>query len=135
MLLTQPDSFSTSHRSIKNNQLFLVDDPKGDICFENQSGLGLYFLDTRFVSCYETRLNHTIPVPLLSSTESGYYSTIVYTNGQIESEHQTIPEMMIQLKRDTLLHEVLFEKYTLRHFYSEPMTLTVSFRIRTDFRD
>lgn len=140
MLLTQPEKYTTSYRTIKNNHLFLVDDPNGLIPADNTSGLGLYHLDTRFLSCLEIRLVDTSPVCLLSSTEQGYQSTLVYTNGQLETVNLeghscTVAEESIQLKRESILDGALFEKCTLTSYNVEPIRLKVSIRFCTDFRD
>ncbi len=140
MLLTQPNQFTTSHRTIKNNHLFLVDSKDGEIPSQNDSGLGLYNLDTRFLSCFEIRLNDTQPVCLLSSTETGYLSTLVYTNGQFQTQNKdnldvTVLEETIELKRETILDGALFDKYTLTNYNIEAVYLRVSIRFEADFRD
>lgn len=140
MLLTRPNKFTVTNRTIKNNHLFLVDSMYGEIPMDNDSGLGLYNLDTRFLNCYEVHLNNTEPVCLLSSTEAGYMSTLVYTNGQIASENldglpTTVLEEMVQLKRESILHGALFERFTLTSYNIEAIKLRVSLRFCADFRD
>ncbi len=140
MLLTEPNTFSVSNRTIKNNHLFLVDTMVGEIPQNNSSGMGLYSLDTRFLSTYEIRLNATEPVCLLSSTESGYLSTLVYTNGRMPSvDHQERPcliqEECLQLKRESILDHALFEKYTLISYNDQPAHLKIRMRFDADFRD
>lgn len=140
MLLTQPNKFTVSTRTIKHNHLFLVDTMTGVINSENDSGLGLYNLDTRFLSCLEIHLNNTEPVCLLSSTELGYLSTLVYTNGQMESRNLEddpciVPEETIQLKRESVLNNAFYEKLTLTSYNVEPVKVCVSIRYNADFRD
>lgn len=140
MLLTQPNKFTVANRTIKNNHLFLVDTMYGEILEGNDAGLGLYDLDTRFLSCLEIRLNNSNPVSLLSSTELGYFSTLVYTNGQIEAEDDTgnlciVPEETIQLKRETVLNGTMLERFTLSSYNVEPVKIKVAVRYAADFRD
>jgi glycogen debranching enzyme len=140
MLLTQPNKYTVANRTIKNNHLFLVDDLVGGIPAGNDSGLGLYHLDTRFLSCLEILLMKTDPVCLLSSTELGYLSRLVHTNGQIESttlddRQCIIPEESIELKRESILDGALFERYTLTSFNIEPVRIQVSIKFDADFQD
>lgn len=140
MLLTQPNRFTVSNRTIKNNHLFLVDSMDGHIPAGNDGGLGLYYLDTRFLSCLTIRLNNTSPVCLLSSTESGYLSTLVYTNGQFETVNNdgqpaTVLDETIQLKRETILDGALFDKYTVTSYNVEAVNIEVSLCFDADFRD
>jgi glycogen debranching enzyme len=140
MLLTQPNTFTVNNRTIKNNRLFLVDDMGGEIPHGNEAGLGFYQMDTRHLSCLEIRLNDTTPVCLLSSTESGYMSTLVYTNGQmtakdLKGECCPLLEETIELKRQTIVNELLFDRYTLTSYNIEPVSLSISIRLDVDFLD
>lgn len=136
----QPESLASHYRTIKHNHLFLIDDFNGNIPYGNQSGLGLYHLDTRFLSCLEIKLHHTDLVPLLSSTEKGYLSNIVYTNSQFqthtdEDELFNVRPETIQLKRESVLNGSLFEKYTLISYNDKPIRVQIAFRFDADFRD
>lgn len=140
MQIKQPEDFLSRNRTIKHNHLYLVDDFLGNIPHGDTSGLGLYHLDTRFLSCFEIKLHGTDPIPLLSSTEMGYMSTIVFTNGPLQTTTEAgqpitlIPEM-IQLKRETVLYGHQFERYWLVSYYSEPIYIELCFTFDVDFRD
>lgn len=140
MQIKQPQDFISRKRTIKHNHLYLVDDFVGNIPEGDTSGLGLYHLDTRFLSCFEIRLHGTEPIPLLSSTEMGYMSTIVFTNGPLETttaggEPVTLPPETIQLKRETVLYGYQFERYWLVSYYPEPIYIDLYFTFDADFRD
>ncbi len=140
MLITQSEGFSANFRTIKHNHLFLVDDTQGRVPYGNTAGLGFYYLDTRFLSAYDIRLNHTSPVMLLSSTEVGHLSTLVYTNGQIESCTEDggcvrVPEETIQIKRESVLNGALYERICVTNYNLMPLCLKLSFRFDADFQD
>jgi len=63
---------------LKENRIMVVSDPLGDIPQDNDTGLGLYFQDTRFLSAYEFRLNGLKPILLSASTEESY--CLLYTS-------------------------------------------------------
>jgi glycogen debranching enzyme len=140
MQIKQPEDFISRHRTIKHNHLYLVDDFQGNIPYQNSSGLGMYHLDTRFLSCFEIKLHGTDPIPLLSSTEMGFMSTIVFTNGPIETTTEKgepcslLPEA-IQLKRETVLYGLQFERYWLISYHCEPIYIELSFTFDADFKD
>jgi glycogen debranching enzyme len=140
MLLTQSDKCTVSNRTIKNNHLFLVDTMNGEIPMNNNSGLGLYNRDTRYLSGLEIQLNNTLPLSLFSSSELGYLSTLVYTNGQmsaydLEGVSCMIPEESIEFKRESILDGALFERYTLTSYNIEGVKVNFSIRFAADFRD
>ncbi len=140
MQIKDPEDFLSRHRTIKHNHLYLVDDALGNIPFHNTAGLGMYHLDTRFLSGFEIKLHGTDPIPLLSSTEMGYMSTIVFTNGPIQTTTEAgkdvlvLPES-IQLKRETVLYGLQFERYWLISYYTEPIFMEISLSFDADFKD
>ncbi|MEB3287154.1 MAG: glycogen debranching N-terminal domain-containing protein [Vampirovibrionales bacterium] len=135
-----PTGFSGVFRTIKYNHLFVVDDQDGAIPPSNLGGLGFYYMDTRHINQYELYINDIKPVTLLSSTESGNYSTLVYTNNQFESEtddqrHIIIPQETILVKRESVLNEGWFEKFTLVNYNDAPLKIKLTFRLGADFKD
>ncbi len=140
MQIKQPEDFLSRNRTIKHNHLYLVDDFLGNIPYGNTSGMGLYHLDTRFLSCFEIKLHGTDPIPLLSSTEMGFMSTIVFTNGPLETttetgEAVTLNPETIQLKRETVIYGHQFERYWLISYFPQPVYIELSFTFDADFRD
>lgn len=132
--------FSGSFRTIKYNHLFVVDDPDGYIPPNNMGGLGFYYMDTRHLSQFELSINDIKPITLLSSTESGNYSTLVYTNNQFESvtddqSHITIPQETILVKRETILNGGWYERFSLVNYNDARLSVKLSFKLGADFKD
>lgn len=134
------ESFGRKIRTIKHNDLFLVDDVYGNIPAVNQNGFGLYLGDTRMLSCFEISLNGTTPAPLLSSTETGYLSSLVYTNGPLVttnergSEVQIAPET-VQLRRETIVFDHLYDRFLIENFGRQAVHLELQIVIDADFFD
>src|SRR6266542_795212 len=57
---------------IKHDRAFFMSDRFGDVPEENQTALGLYYRDTRFLSKLELTLGELRPILLHSSTERNY---------------------------------------------------------------
>jgi glycogen debranching enzyme len=140
MQIKQPEEFISRNRTIKHNHLYLVDDFQGNIPYRNTAGLGLYHLDTRFLSAFDIKLHGTDPIPLLSSTEMGYLSTIVFTNGPLTTltesgEPYEIPAESLQLKRESVLYGSLFERYWMISYNPVPIQIELTLCFDTDFKD
>lgn len=134
------ETFGRHIRTIKHNQLFLVDDLRGNIPRGNTSGFGLYHMDTRFLSCLETTLNGTQLAPLLSSTEMGHLSTIVFTNGPLKAEADSgemvdVPHEMLELKRETVLFDHLYDRFSLANYSPATLKIQWTLAVAADFRD
>lgn len=134
------ETFGRHIRTIKHNQMFLVDDLRGNIPRGNTSGFGLYHMDTRFLSCLETTLNGTQLAPLLSSTEMGHLSTIVFTNGPLKAESDTgeildVPHEMLELKRETVLFDHLYDRFSLANYFAATLKIKWALAVDADFRD
>lgn len=140
-MLESPSSVAESaRRTLKNNHLYLVDNHHGTIPYQNNLGMGLYHLDTRFLSCFHLKLNDTHPVPLLSSSEPGHHSTLVYTNSALQSQDTddtpcTVAEETLQIKRDSILFDGLLEKFSLINYNPMAIKVQISFQFQADFRD
>lgn len=139
-MLESTETFGRQIRTIKHNQLFLVDDPRGNIPHGNTSGFGLYQMDTRFLSCLEILLNQTQPVTLLSSTETGHLSTIVFTNGPLSAETESgetvrVHPEMIQLRRETLVFHHMYDRYSLTNYDPRTLRIRLTLALAVDFRD
>jgi glycogen debranching enzyme len=140
MQIKQPEDFLSRNRTIKHNHLYLVDDFQGNIQYQNTAGMGMYHLDTRFLSCFDIKLHGTDPIPLLSSTEMGFMSTIVFTNGPIvtttaDGQPCELKPESIQLKRETVLYGLQFERYWLISYNPEPVHIELALTFDADFKD
>src|ERR1043166_3939726 len=64
---------------LKHGNLYLLTDPFGDI-HPDSRGLGLYFEDTRILSCLILRVNGIRPTLLQADAGQNYQGTIQLTN-------------------------------------------------------
>lgn len=129
-----------ARRTLKNNHIYLVDNEHGAIPHQNQEGLGLYKLDTRFLSCLQLTLNETLPIPLLSSSDQGDGSTLVYTNASFETcdeqgQPVAVPRETLQLQRESLLNGGLLERFTLVNYHTTPLRVRIALTLAADFCD
>jgi len=132
------ENFSPVRRTIKHNDIFLVTDANGNILSGNNSGYGLYFGDTRFLSRLEFKINGTHPIVLSSSTETGHSSIVIGTNSNLKNNlnpEQTIPQETIQIKRESIIYGSYFETITIANYNFFEVGIDLEFFFEADFLD
>jgi len=132
------EKFSPVRRTIKHNDIFLVTDSNGNVIGNNDSGHGLYFGDTRFLSRLEFRLNGTLPIVLSSSTETGYSSIVIGTNISLKDNfkpEKIIPQETIQIKRESIIYGSYFETITIENYNLFKAGINLELFFEADFLD
>jgi glycogen debranching enzyme len=69
---------------IKNENVFFVARPDGNVPLRNSHGMGLYYHDCRYVNGYEIELAGTKPAHLSASSVQGSIGVFTLTNPRIE---------------------------------------------------
>lgn len=116
---------------LKNGSHFLVMDQEALVPACNTLGYGYYRFDTRHLSQYELLLNGA-PLSLLSSSvQEGYAGSFLYTNPQIS----TVPQQVLTVLRETVLSDLLWERFVLTNFHSEALEVELTFNFQSDFAD
>ncbi|MDE8564310.1 amylo-alpha-1,6-glucosidase [Anoxybacillus rupiensis] len=125
------------YRVIKENELFLLTDQKGNITENHPYGLGLYIKDTRFLSKWDLRINGEEPVLLSSDAEENYAATILLTNPHMEKGGELILwRESIEIERKRFIYEnVLYEVVKLKNYYPKPVTFDLNIQVDVDFAD
>ncbi|QHA91350.1 amylo-alpha-1,6-glucosidase [Bacillus sp. N1-1] len=125
------------YRVIKENDLFLLTDEKGNIPNDHPYGPGLYKKDTRFLSSFEMKINGKEPILLSSEAKKSYENEMILTNPHMEENGRLILwRESIELKRKRFIYEdVLYEQVVVKNYYPKPLTFQISFTIDIDFAD
>jgi len=110
---------------------FLVMDQSATIPDCNTLGYGYYRYDTRHISQWELTLNGA-PLSLLSSSvHEGYAGLFLYTNPGTEGT----PQQKITVQRETVLGDLLWEKFTLQNFHTDALDVELKMIFNSDFAD
>ncbi|MCQ6266756.1 hypothetical protein M1K46_13950 [Fictibacillus sp. WQ 8-8] len=125
------------YRVIKENDLFLLTDDKGNILVDNTYGLGLYTKDTRFLSKFDLKINGEDPILLSSSADENYSARILLTNPHMEKDGELILwRESIELERKRLIYDgVLYETIQVKSYFSKPVEFDISLLLDVDFTD
>ncbi|WP_025720689.1 amylo-alpha-1,6-glucosidase [Paenibacillus sp. 1-18] len=125
------------YRVIKENDLFLLTDTKGNIPEDHPYGLGLYTKDTRFLSRLDLKINGQEPVLLSSDAAENYMATILLTNVQTEIDGKLeLWRESVEVKRTRYIYDgVLYERIQLTNYYPKQIAFELSVHMDADFAD
>jgi glycogen debranching enzyme len=121
---------------IREDGLFLLTDPDGDIPLNNDSGFGLYHNDTRYLSGWDLSLIGVEPIVLLSTAELGFGEEQVMTNPElINAKGETLPSGSLEIRRQRVIDQSVIESVRLTNFAVVPLALTLQYEFDADFAD
>jgi glycogen debranching enzyme len=121
---------------LKEHQMFLVSDGRGDVAAGNIDGQGLYWHDTRYLSLYELHLGTGRPRLLSSTGDHNFMTTLQFANPQFQAEDgREVPARSISIRRNRFLHSALHERIGFFNYNRFPVRFRVSLTVGSDFRD
>jgi glycogen debranching enzyme len=122
--------------SIKEGDYFLFTNQEGSIPSDNTSGLGFYYQDTRFLSCFEFTINGRHPILLSSTAERNYLLHVELTNADIrDGERLIIPQETLNMRRLSVIADGLYERIRVKNYNSFAIELDLAFAFAADFAD
>lgn len=125
------------YRVIKENDLFLLTDTKGNIPENHPYGLGLYTKDTRFLSKLDVRINGEEPILLSSDATENYMAKILLTNPHMERDGELILwRESVEIERLRFIYDgVLYETIKVKNYFPKPVSFQLSVHMDVDFAD
>ncbi|MBO1512501.1 amylo-alpha-1,6-glucosidase [Metabacillus bambusae] len=125
------------YRVIKENDLFLLTDDKGNIPENHSYGLGLYKKDTRFLSKLDLRINGEEPILLSSDASVNYMASILLTNPHMEKDGELILwRESVEIQRTRFIYdELLYETIKVKNYFPKPVQFELSVYMDVDFSD
>lgn len=122
---------------IKENNLFLLTDAKGNIPKNHGYGLGLYTKDTRFLSKFDLKINGEEPNLLASEADENYAASILLTNPHMEKDGKVLLwRECIEIERQRFIFEgILYESVKVKNFHPKPVSFELSLHVDADFSD
>jgi len=121
---------------VKEDELFLFTDQEGHMPATENSPLGLFFRDTRFLSRYEMTIGGKPPVLLSSTAERNYVCAVEFTNLQTKGgDGRRIPQTTIHVRRTRLVADRVYELLRVKNHHSEPVDVIIELTFDADFAD
>jgi glycogen debranching enzyme len=131
-----PRDFQACFEALKEGELFLTTLPDGEIPDGNLGGLGFYYYDTRFLSCFENTLAGHKLVLLSSTNRRGHFGQIELTNPEIVLPGgENIPLQSIHLRLLRVVKGSFYQRLRLINFNEFPVTMGYSMSLAADFVD
>ncbi|WP_096439890.1 amylo-alpha-1,6-glucosidase [Alteribacter populi] len=126
-----------NYRVIKENDLFLLTDEKGNIPENHPYGPGLYTKDTRFLSKFDLKINDEEPILLSSEAEENYAATMILTNPHQEKGGEVkLWRESVELKRKRFIFDgVCYEAITAKNYNPKRTAFQISLHVDADFHD
>lgn len=122
--------------TIKHEDTFLLCDRFGDIDPDSPAALGLYFRDTRFLSCWQLRVEGGRPLWLHSEADRNYSllveTTLPFENVNPEGKSR---KENIQISRHRWLEGGMRERVRFQNYGSTERVLDVELAFGADFLD
>jgi len=121
---------------IKEGDLFLYADELGQVPGTENSVLGLYHRDTRYLSRHELTIAGRQPVLLSASADRGYAATVELTNLEARSaDGHTLPQASVHVRRTHFVSDRLYELLLVRNYHQRDVELVIDLNFDADFAD
>src|SRR6476469_6579317 len=119
---------------LKEGDIFIVTDEYGNI--PENTPLGLYYHDTRYLSLLNLKVNGTDPELLQSTSAQNFMSNLQFANTLFHLDDGTmVLPQTISIRRNRLVRGGLYERIGGMNYNRFPVTLTLLLEIGADFRD
>ncbi|MEW6447368.1 MAG: glycogen debranching N-terminal domain-containing protein [Bacillota bacterium] len=131
-----PERVEEQTEVIKNDELFLVTLRDGSIPGGYPGGLGLYFRDTRFLSCFEFLVENQRPILLSSGVRYSHFYQGDLTNPEvITTSGQFLPIQTVHFRFLRLIEGALYQRFRVVNYNLSPVKMNLTFKLGADFRD
>ena len=122
--------------AIKEGDLFLYTNELGQVPGTENSVLGLYHRDTRFLSRCELVIAGRQPVLLSSSADRGYAATVELTNLEARTaDGHVLPQASVHVRRTRFVSDRLYELMRVRNYHQREVDLVLDLHLDADFAD
>jgi glycogen debranching enzyme len=124
---------------IKDEELFLVCEPSGDIPLGNDQGFGMYYHDCRFLNGYELTISGSPANALEATSEHGFLAEFVLTNPDLkQSGGTTIKKQSLGINWQRIIQASqlsLEDVITCTNYTGQAFELLLSFSFEAGFED
>jgi glycogen debranching enzyme len=121
---------------LKEGRLFVCSRRDGDIYPGFVTGEGLYAADARHLSEFRVTIGGRTPI-LLSSSANRLFRAVIHASNPdlLDGDSLLVPQLTLNLHRDRLLAEWLYEHIDLRNNGREPVSTDLHLHVAADFAD
>ncbi len=125
-----------AHLAAKEGELLLYTNDLGQIPGGENSELGLYYHDTRYLSRLELLVGGRQPALLSSTAESGYGATIELTNLESRmADGRLLPQASVHVRCRRFLADRLHEHMDVHNYGRTTVEVDIDLHFAADFAD
>ena len=122
---------------IKDDDLFCVTEPDGNVPMDRGHGCGLYYHDCRYLNGYQIKLAGVSPNSLVASAEQGHTAIYELTNPDIKTQNgKLIKKEQIGIKWVRLVDGeklVLHDLISIQNYGPDPCAFPLTLQFRAEF--
>ncbi|MFI5272354.1 MAG: glycogen debranching N-terminal domain-containing protein [Ktedonobacterales bacterium] len=119
----------------KDNQVFMLTDPGGDIA-SPENGEGIYFRDMRYLSRMQLLLGDRRPISLLADASRGNQSIFELSNPHMLLPNgYVLPKEHLSIRRTYDLHEAIEQTIEVQNLDRVAVSFRLSLVLASDFED
>lgn len=123
---------------IKDDDVFFLTTPRGDVPLSEGHGFGLYYHDCRYLNGYELLIDGSPGDPLVATATAGYSSIFELANPEMTVSGKHVPREQIGIKWTRMIDadaHALRDWFSIRNFGLEEVSVPVTLRFRAAFED
>ncbi len=124
---------------LKNENLFFLTQPDGDVPLSENHGFGLYYHDCRYLNGYALKIAHTSPTVLVSSAMTGFSAVVELTNPEIKIEEgMHIQRETVGIKWERILdsdQKTLLDTLTFHNYGMNEVSFPIALSFQAHFED
>jgi glycogen debranching enzyme len=125
-----------SRLAVKEGDLLLYTNELGQVPGAENSALGLYYRDTRYLSRYELTVAGRQPVLLSAGADRGYAATVELTNLEARSaDGHVLPQATVHVRRTRFVSDRLYELLRVQNHHEREVDLVLDLHLDADFAD
>jgi glycogen debranching enzyme len=123
----------------KDEDIFLLSRPSGDVPLDGEHGLGLYYHDCRYLGGYELTLNDAAPTALDADASRGFALLFALTNPKLAlPDGGSLDPQSVGIKRERVIEHAkltVHERLSIGNHAPRPVDLRVTLAFRAEFED
>ena len=124
---------------IKNEDVFFLSAPDGQVPLRGRHGLGLYFHDCRFLNGYELHLAGQRPGVLVATPRNGFLALVELTGPTLRrADGSEVQKEDVGVRWERALdsdRRTLLDRITLHNFSLTPVEFPMALTFRAEFED
>lgn len=123
--------------AVKDENIFFLAEPDGNVSFTDNYAYGLYYKDCRFLSGYELRMADAKLNTSIASAADGCRAFFELTNPEIQMpDGTTIPQEQIGFRWERVLDGdkfTLYDQISIENYQLHPVSFPISLAFRAGF--